>query len=175
MSVPKISNFSVSTENFPVSNLNFPVLEFHLSKTINQINLEYNEVIKKPLFLRGDHDYLFTIILDDLMENSDKFNDNEIKIITALVKIRKNKSYIQFVKFFPIMKELFSDLQFSTRKTDIDLIMETLNFVPPPPPPSESPDIINFKYMMVCDFASPCSDDRFKLMDDLQGPPIEFN
>ena len=154
----------------------FPLLEYYLSKSEEEIIIEYNDIIKKPEYDK-DFDPILIVIIHDFMNNSMNFNDYELNLLAILIKLRKLRSVLYFRQFFNVMKDVIVNSTNFKRKDDIDIIRsifdrslkcEVIDFSYDD---NTSP---NFKNEFTCNIASPSINERYSVSDDLNDVPFQF-
>lgn len=102
--------------------MDFTLLDNFYSKDICEINIAYSLIVSKPEFRGGDSDRVLILVLDEFSQNPNLFSNNEVKLISTLIKIREANGYIEFKRIYPILKFLILTSIEDTRDEDITKI-----------------------------------------------------
>lgn len=155
----------------------FPILDYYMGKNDFDIKTEYDEIIRKSSRC-VDFDNRLMVIVNYFVNNKDKFTDYEVKILSLLLKIRKDGGMISFHHFYPIMKNEVFNYKSINREDDIEIIMFIYDRSGCPAPP----EVVNiesmivegpqFTYESICSYGSPPCDQKYSTSDNLNEIPL---
>jgi hypothetical protein len=156
----------------------FILLDNFYNKQICEIDVAYSSIMLKPEFKKGDTDRLLIMILDSFLTNPYEFSDSELKIISALIRIRETDRYIEFKKIYPILKDLISVSSINTRGIDENKIYSLINMNKNISQPIEFSSIQSetpiMKNIIMDSCQSPVSGDCNNILSDFNCPPIQY-
>ena len=104
--------------------MDFQMLDrfFHMNDL--EVSTDYHFIVSKPIFRGGDYDQRLILILDSINSKEKTFSDLELTIVSTIVKLRKSKSYVEFINVYPILKEVL--FQPSDRENNLSIIKALL-------------------------------------------------
>lgn len=159
--------------------MTFTLLDNFYSKDICEIDMAYSLVVTKPEFKGGDSlDRLLIIILYEFSQHPELFSNDEVKLISTLIKIREAKGYIEFKRIYFILKSLILNSNKDTRSDDTTKIKILISN------PERDPNYIDFseiqseipmmKNVMVGICSSPICGENNERFSDFLELPIQY-
>lgn len=173
ISINKFENFQI----FRDKNSMFSNLDYFYNKDEVSIENEYNTVISKPGY-GPDLDPYLIVIIDNIINETQKYSDNELKLISSLLKLRRTGAVVTFKQFYITMYIDFSTMSIN-RNDEVNKILEIFNLVSRPESPIDFSKKIEmtpyFKYETICSYSSPKCNERYSVSDDLTEIPFDLS
>ena len=107
--------------------MDFQILDSFYYMKDDEVKKKYEELFDKHIFRGGDSDHYLIIILDKFNDKPNLFSDNEVKLLSSLIDIRKNGGYVTFKGIYDILKKLITSLGTCLREDNVNNIFSLLS------------------------------------------------